>query len=129
MADIPTAEQFSETMDPHEVLDFVIDLTNLLEPAETVADGEWTLVIPIEGAGLGLDIMSGGGRDPALTDGTGSVAEDMGIVFWLTIEDADQDDAIFDGAGTTIPLRVHAPTNSTPQRERERTVKVKVAQR
>jgi hypothetical protein len=121
MADIPTAETFPDTLDPQEVLDFTFELHDLLEPAETFLADEWTLEIPIEGAGLGLVIMTGDGRDPALVD------SNQAIKAWLTIEDDMKDDPIFDGGGTTVPLRVTGETNSTPYRIRQRTAKVKVA--
>ena len=122
MADIATAPIYPEALDPQEILDFDFDLTDLLEDGEAANPGEWTLEIPIEGAGLGLVIMTGDGRDPSLRAG-GKI-----IDYWVTVDDAMKNSPIFDGAGTTVPLRVTSPTTSTPQRIRQRTAKMRIVQ-
>lgn len=122
MADIPTAQTYAEALDPQEILDFDFDLTDLLEAGEEAKPGEWTLEIPIEGTGLGLEIMTGGGRDPTLRAGG------KFIDYWATVEDSMKNNAIFDGAGATVPLRVTSPTTSTPQRIRQRTAKMRIVQ-
>jgi hypothetical protein len=121
MADIATAQSFADTLDPQEVLDFVFEFHDLLEPGEELNPAEWTIEIPLEGAGLGLVIMEGDGRDPVLTDGN------KAIKFWLSIAEEDQDSPDFDGGGISIPILATGETNSTPYRKRQRTAKVRVA--
>ena len=121
MAIPASAKSFPDSLDPHEELDFKIDLTNLLEIGELVSDGDWTLEVLTEAAALGLEIMTGGGRDPLLS------VEATTIRFWLTIDPLLQDDAAFDD-GVDLPLRITAPTTVSPQRTRQRTFTVRVVQ-
>lgn len=123
MAIPTTAQVFAEALDPDEVLDFKFDCSGLLETGETVDAAVWTLEVLAEGTALGLTIMTGGGRDPLLDDG------DTSINFWLEIDTAFKTNAAFDGAGTSLPLRVTMQTTSSPSRTRQRTALVKVAQR
>ncbi len=121
--DMPeTAEIFADALDPQEELDFRIELDGLIEAGEAIDSASWTLEVLPEGEALGLSVMTGDGRDPALSDG------DTSIRFWLKIDPAFQDNPAFDSAGTALPLRITARTNSAPYRKRQRTFRVKVAQ-
>ena len=122
MAIPSTAKVFTQSLDPHELLDFQIVLSDLLEDGEIVDDMEWTLEVLVEGAALGLTIMEGSARDPVLEVGGEKVT------FWLTVDDSYKANAAFDGAGTKLPLRITARTTASPYRLRQRTFQVTVVQ-
>ena len=122
MAIPSTAKVFTQSLDPHELLDFQIVLSDLLEDGEIVDDMEWTLEVLAEGAALGLTIMEGSARDPVLEVGGEKVT------FWLTVDDSYKANAAFDGAGTKLPLRITARTTASPYRLRQRTFQVTVVQ-
>lgn len=117
-----TTDMFADTLDPHEELDFKIELADMLETDETIDPANWALEVPPESAALGLAIMSGAGRDAALAD------SDTAITFWLAIDPAFRDNPAFDSAGTALPLRITAHTSASPPRTRQRTFRIKVAQ-
>lgn len=119
----PTAEVFSSSLDPHEELDFRINLYSLLEDGEAVATGTWTLEVLAEGAALGLEIMSGAGRDATLT------VDDRAVIFWLTVNPSFQDDVAFDEGGVSLPMRITFDSDALPARKRQRTFLVPVEQR
>lgn len=120
MAIPPTAMRFARVLDPTEVLDYGISLTNILEPGEQIAS--YLLELFPEATALGLTIMSGTGRDHALFNGN------TGIRFWLTIDESERENPIFEGGGIPLPMRITADTNSDPGRVRQRTFLVPVAQ-
>jgi len=120
MAVPPTATSFGRTLDPNEVLDFGVNLAGILEPGEQIASYE--LVLFPEAVALGLTIMSGDGRDHTLFNG------DTGVKFWLTIDEDERENGAFDGAGIMLPLEITAVTSSDPERTRQRTFLVSVAQ-
>ena len=122
MAISPAAETFADALDPQEELDFRIELADLLEDGEAIDAANWTLEVLAESSALGLTVMSGGGRDPVLSD------SDTAVTFWLKIDPAFQDNAAFGSGGTALPLRITAQTDAVPPRKRQRTFRVKVAQ-
>jgi hypothetical protein len=122
MAIPPTATAFAGTLDPHEKLDWRVSFYLTVEDGEVIATGTWTLEVLAEGAALGLTIMTGDGRDPALT------SDSIGILFWLEIDALFQDDASFDEGGLDLPMRVTFNTDAAPSRTRQRTFLVHVEQ-
>ncbi|MDE8654768.1 hypothetical protein [Novosphingobium album (ex Liu et al. 2023)] len=120
MAIPPTAATFADALDPMEEMDFVYPAGPLLEEGEEIAS--YTLALRPEAIALGLTIMTGGGRDPALIEGS------TAILFWLAIDDDFKTDAAFDGTGTSLPMEVTFVTNSAPARTRQRTILVRVVQ-
>lgn len=122
MSTPPTAMVFADKLDPHEKLDWKLGCANMLEDGEMVATGAWTLEILPEGTALGLEIMTGSGRDPILMTGG------QAIVFWLTINALFQDNAAFDGGGISLPMRLTFDSDALPSRKRQRTFLVPVAQ-
>jgi len=114
-----TAKQFTDFLDPEEEIDFKIDLSTLMEPGEAIASGAWTLEVLTEGTALGLEIMTGSGRDPALAD------DALSIRFWLAVDALLQGSAEFED-GVDLPMRITAPTTVSPARTRQRTFTVKV---
>ena len=122
MASPHTAEVFADALDPQEELDFRIELGDIIEPGEAIDSANWTLEVLGEGAALGLEIMTGDGRDPALSD------DDTALRFWLKVDPAFHDNAAFGSGGIALPLRFTAQTNSAPYRKRQRSFQVRVAQ-
>ena len=120
MAIPPTASRFMATLDPHEELDFVVSLAGLLEEGELIAS--YILVILPEAVALGLEFMTGTGRDHALR------VDKRAIDFWLSIDDAFKSDPAFDGGGVALPMEVTVVTTSIPSRTRTRTFLIQVAQ-
>ncbi|MCB2060724.1 MAG: hypothetical protein R3E09_10280 [Novosphingobium sp.] len=123
MAIPPTVETFAEPLDPHEELDFRVELGDMLEADETIDAANWSLEVLPEGAALGLTIMSGNGRDATLSE------DDRAVSFWLSIDSGFRDHEAFAGLGTELPLRFTAQTSSAPARRRQRTFQVRVAQK
>jgi hypothetical protein len=119
MAIPPTAKSFGRVLDPHEEKDYGINLGLLLQPGEEIDSYELTL-LP-EAVAAGLEIMEGEGRDHAL------FLDNTGVKFWLTIADEEKTNAIFDGAGASLPLEITVVTDSTPPRTRQRTFLATVA--
>jgi hypothetical protein len=108
-------------LDPHEILDFTFDAKPLLEAGEAIAAGTWTIEVLPEGVAMGLVIMTGGGRDPALAEANTQ------IDFWLEIHNDFKTDPEFE-AGIDLPFEVTVPTNASPNRVRQRTCVVRVVQ-
>ena len=123
MAISPAAPIFADTLDPHEEPDFKVEFGDMLEAGEAIDDADWILEVLPEAAALGLTVMSGNGRDAALSNG------DTAVIFWLSIDPAYRGNAAFDGAGIELPLRITTQTSSSPSRKRQRTFQVRVAQR
>lgn len=121
MAIPPTAQAFAGALDPHEELDFVLSGGTILEEGEQIEAG-YTLEVLAEGVALGLTIMTGDGRDHMRINGN------RDIRFWLEIDTAYKTNAAFDGAGTSLPMRVTFETNAEPSRTRQRTFLVPVVQ-
>ncbi len=120
MAIPPTAPKFTNTLDPNEEMDFLLNCSGLLEAGETI--DSYTLTVLSEGVALGLTIMTGDGRDHAANGAA------TGVDLWLTIDDAYKTNAAFEGAGIALPLHINIVTNSLPARTRDRTFLVQVAQ-
>lgn len=122
MATPPTAIIWPDTMDPAEELDWIADLSTMLEAGEG-AEPNYTIELSPEAIDAGLLIMTGAGRDHHLVD------EARGILVWLAVEPGSQTDPMFDGTGTQFPIEVTFHTNSVPSRKRQRTYVLRIAQR
>jgi hypothetical protein len=112
---------FGATLDPHEISDWTIPCDPMLEVGEQIAS--YTLTLYPEAIALGLEIMTGSGRDPALSP------SGREIELWFTIDDALKTNAAFDGAGRQLPIDVFIRTTSTPYRERNATAVLPVRQK
>ena len=125
MAIPPTAARFANPMDPEEVLDFVVPLEPVLETGEMIDPdaGRWSLVLLAEAVALGLEIIEGDPDwpDPALITGSTSFPNNTAIRFWARVDPDFQDNAAFQGSGTSLPMEVTAWTTSDPPRRRQRT--------
>ena len=122
MAIPSTAAVFAGSIDPHEELDWRVALYDIIEDGEEVLAGSWALEVLPEGVALGLEIMMGSGRDPELT------SDNRGVLFWLAVNAAYQNDATFDSPGTDLPMRITFQTDAVPARKRQRTFLVHVEQ-
>lgn len=127
MATPPTAILWPDTMDPSEELDWIADLSTMLEQGE--AAESYTVELSPEAIDAGLVIMTGSGRDHHLITGADDRADNTAILLWLKIAPASQEDPMFSGSGTAFPIEVTFLTNSVPSRKRQRTYVLRVAQR
>jgi len=112
------AKQFTETMDPFDVLDFEVDISTQLQQGEGATSA--TLSIPTESTLLGLTINTTGGYTTTLI---GNI-----LRFYLSIILQEQANSAFAG-GVSLPLEISIITNSVPARKKQRTVVVRVIQR
>lgn len=127
MALPPNAKVWTQEMDPADVVDYQAALAGtdgLLEESEQIAS--FTLTMSAEGAALGVTISEGGvgegGAAPSRID------SNTGVLMWLYVDDAFQDDTAFDGTGISVGITLTVVTNSLPARTRQRTLVLKVAQ-
>jgi hypothetical protein len=112
----------AEALDPHEELDFDIDLSPLVETNE-FPHTAFALTLRPEAVLLGLKIMGDvdGRPDPMIDPVTRLLR------VWMTIEPAQRNDAAFDGAGSLLPFELFFDTDL--DRKRNRTFAVLVRQR
>lgn len=113
---------FSATLDPHEVLDWKIPCGPMLEVGEQIAS--YVLTFYPESIALGLTLMAGSGRDPALSPDGRDITN-----LWFAIDNAFKTNAAFDGAGSRLPIDVFFRTTSSPYRERNFTALLPVRQK
>lgn len=116
MAIPPTTVVWPEPMDPYDVTDYTVDVSNLLQPDEKMAS--YTLSLPAESLLLGLTLG---------VDDYASTVEGNVIRMWLST--SKPNDTAFDNAGVTLPIELTVTTSSRPARRRQRTLGVKVVQK
>ena len=109
-----------EAMDPAELLDFVFDLSGVLEPDEAIE--AFAMTMSAEGAALGL-LIETGARAPLLIENARAVQ------LWFAVAPAMRTDAAFTGEGVRIGIELRATTNASPPRVRERTFALTLRQR
>ena len=111
------------SMDPEDIVDFTINMTDFTDAI--FQDGEvvdtFSLVVGAEGAALGVTL------------GTGSylaakVNADTGIRFWPMVDSGYWDDPAWDDSGTLIPIEATMSTNSSPPRQFQRTLVIRTKQ-
>lgn len=119
---------WSEPMDPAEEMDWVADLSSMLEVGEG-AEAGYTIELSPEALDAGLFIMTGSGRTHHLITGDPSRTDNSAILVWLAVDPGSQTDPMFEGAGTSFPIEVTFQTNSLPSRKRQRTYVLRIAQR
>ena len=108
---------WADAMDPRDIQNFKIDCSTFLDDGENV--NTYTLSLMSDAVLAGLNI------------GTGAYAPSIAankINIWFNITDANQQDEMFYGGGTNLPLVIEVVTTSIPARRRERTFAVKVQQ-
>jgi len=110
-------------LDPHEVLDFVLPFSLLLETDEAISDGDFTITLSAEAVAKGLTIL-----DQAPYSAPELSEDDKSIVVWFTIDDAEQGNAAFEAPGTVLSFEALLETTSSPPRIRNRTFNLLVVQ-
>lgn len=127
MATPPTAILWPDTMDPAEELDWIADLSSMLEAGETAESYE--VELSPEAIDAGLLIMTGTGHDHRLITGDPNWPDNSAILLWLKVDPASQADPLFSGGGTGFPIEVTFLTNSVPSRKRQRTYVIRIVQK
>lgn len=121
MAIPPTAKRLGVTLDPKNKKPVVINYAPILQPGEEIAS--FTIERSVYAIAAGAVILTGDGRDPARDNAN------TAIRFWPYIEEADQEDPIFDGAGVVLDFKFTITTNSSPERVDEQTYLIPWAQK
>lgn len=121
MAIPPTAKRLGKLLDPSDIKPIMIDFS----PAIPVGAGidTYTMTISAEGVALGMEIMSGGGRDPSLEN------DDTAIKLWPAIDEDEAQNPAFDGAGVAIALEVTIIMTTIPAQTDQQTFLIPWAQK
>jgi hypothetical protein len=130
MANPPTAPAFTRVLDPADRRALKVRISRgdgdlMLSPGETITG--FTLALTAEAELAGMQILTGDGRSPRLTDPDPAV--DPELVFWPVITPAMQGAPIFNGGGAALGIELTIDTNSTPPSRTQMTMIVKWAQR
>lgn len=113
-----SAKKFEDAMDPSDVVDYLVDLTPLLDVGEEFTSVD--LVVLAESVLLGFKIESDAPYAPVeVTPGV--------LRVWAAVETANQNSAGW-AAGALCGIEFTAVTNSSPPRTFQRTVAVQVVQ-
>jgi hypothetical protein len=124
----PTAFIITAPIDPADIADSKVVLTQegdtlpagqrpLLEAGEAVES--YTLTPTAEAVAAGLIIKEGGGYETTLAG--------KDLRFWLEVDPSFQGHQMFNGEGQTFGIELTVLTTSSPQRRKQRTIGVKVA--
>ena len=116
MAIPPTTIVWPESMDPYDVVDYTIDVSNLLEANESIAS--YVVSLPAESVLVGLSL--------GVNEYGSTISSNIVRVWFSTIK---PNDPAFDYPGTTLPVEITVTTTATPPRKKQRTLGVKVVQR
>lgn len=107
---------WAQAMDPHEIVDYTINLTNFIETNEEILSYE---VKPVrEAVALGI-IVSPVGYPSTLG------AKEIHV--WFSVLETQQENTIFN-TETIVPIEVTIWTSSSPRRKRQRTFGLKMVQ-
>jgi hypothetical protein len=124
MANPPNAISITRPMDPADIEQFFVTLTQGSTGAEVLNTGEsvasYTLALTAEAIAAGLQIKTGSGYATNLTG--------LVLSFWLAVNSANQADAAFSGTGLTLGVEWTITTNASPARVKQKTIVVQVAQ-
>lgn len=129
MATPPTAIQWPEPMDPAEELEWIADLSSMLEMAKGETAQSYTIELSPEAVDAGLSIMVDAGREHRLITSEADWPDNTAILLWLKVDPASQADPMFAGGGTAFPIEVTFLTSSVPSRKRQRTYVLRIAQK
>ena len=119
MAIPATAVKWTQTMDPSDLLDYMIDLSTLpsiLEEGELIDN--YTLTVLSEGVAVGFQIESTGAYIPVIENGNK-------ITFWVSVEESQRNNPAF-VAGMLVPIELEFTTTSSPPRRKQRTFVITV---
>lgn len=121
-----TAKAFDQALDPSDVVDFAIILSQsapdapvagMLLLGEGVA--RYALSLTPEATALGLRIVDRPGYENRLD---GNVLQ-----LWLEIDAAMQGSPLFNGAGVVVAIELLITTTATPPRTKQRSFLVRIA--
>lgn len=121
MAIPSTAVVLPKTLDPSDIKDVKLNIAPALEAGEGIAS--YDLVLSAEAIAAGMEILSGGGRDPVLT------ANDTQIIIWPAIDPGEALNPIFADAGVRLAVEATIVTNSFPTRTDQQTFVITWAQK
>lgn len=126
MANPPTAKAFDQPVDPSDIVDFFVIVSQTAPDARVpgvllLGEGvaRYALALTAEAAALGLKISQATGYENRLS---GNVLQ-----LWLEVETAMQSSPLFDGAGVTVAIELLIVTTSTPPRTKQRSFLVRIA--
>lgn len=114
------AVPFSEPADPTDVVDYMVDVTDLLTAPEAIVD--YDAIIAPESAGVGLQIGTGP-RAPRFS------ADRKSMLFWVLVNPANHGANAYRGAGTPVAIELTFYTSNDPARTIQRTVTIQMRQR
>jgi hypothetical protein len=110
----------AQTLDPTDVLDYVLNLDSITEPSEDFAS--INLAVVAGSAALGFTILNDAAYAP-------EELSDSRVRIWVSIEEADRGLSAWAGQGTVCSIEVTATTDSIPPRVFQRTAGIRVAQK
>lgn len=110
-------------LDPRERLDYVMDLTGLLDPVNAESVASWTVAASIEAAAAGVRLESDAPFAPAL------IEQGRAMRIWASVDPAAQASAAFAGAGIAVEISVSAETTTAAARQRFRSFLLNVCRR
>lgn len=118
----PSGSSFaaSQQLDPTDVLDFVLNLSPLLENDEQF--NAVSIVVLPAAVALGFTILTTAPYEPEEVD-------DSHIRIWATVDEASRSLSAWSGQGTICSFEVTGVTDSNPSRTWQRTGSIRVAQK
>jgi hypothetical protein len=97
---------FEGDMDPRDIVDYVSEFDELLESSELIAS--FLVETTPEAAALGFEISST--FPPSLEPGG------QNIIYWVGVNDANQEDLVWCDGGELIPVVITIETSIVPRR-------------
>lgn len=121
-----TAVVFTQAMDPTDIVDFSLSISQGATSLEILADGEnvasFTLEPRAETIAAGVEILTGGGYVTSMVSNF--------LIFWLNIPDpAERLSTLFDGTSNPFGFELTIVTDHSPPRRYQRTLVVRIAQK
>lgn len=99
-----------EVMDPSDKLDYGLDFSAQLDPGEVIASADWRLTSTAIAQGVELNNQA---------------YNDTQAIVWLTVADAEQGNARWDGAGQSHVVTAFVGTSAGRERDRSLTVTIR----
>lgn len=105
MSSTNSATQFPDPMDPTDVLDYVADFSQLLQSGETITG--FVIELGANALARGVEVL--GSPAPAL------INSNMALLFWLSVDIANQEDDIWCDNGVAIYITITLNTTTSPR--------------
>ncbi len=119
MALAESAEPFTETIDPSDLVPFFLSLAPMIP--EGAAITALAIAPALESAAIGLEIAEG--------DRAAFQPDGESLIFWPQIDAAYRTLADWQGAGKMVGVEVTITTDTDPPEQIQRSVKIKVVER